>query len=114
MHRLKFRIYYDGGATYDGDPFDAPAWGALAIVQEHKEHGREIVSNKDYFVWMNSRWMGVDWIGMIDYLQQNGARKVLFGRMVPNDHFNDITKLANEDEDFPIRTAWGVYENKVE
>ena len=29
-----FRVYYDGGNTYDGDPFETPALGVLAIVQK--------------------------------------------------------------------------------
>lgn len=111
---LNFRIYYDGGMTFDGDPFDAPAFGVLVIVQKNPNHGRDLVMTKDYFVWTGTKWMAVDFIGMLDYLAQAGHKKVLFGRMVDDEYFNEIVRLANEDKDFPIRTAWGFNERRAE
>jgi hypothetical protein len=109
----EFRIYYDEDKTYDGDPFNAPVFGVLAIVQKHPAHGREIVQGGDYFVLDGDRWRSVDFIGMIDYLQYPGAKRVLIGRMVEREYFYSVAKRANEDPDFPPRTAWGNKELKL-
>ena len=109
-----FRIYYDGGTTYDGDPYDAPAFGVLVIVEKNANHGRNLVMTKDYFVYLGDRWMSVDFIGMLDYLAQPGYRKVLFGRMVDDEYWYTVVRQAEEDPDFPIRTAYGYNERKID
>jgi len=112
---MEFRIYYDGGGTYSGDPFYAPTLGVLAIVQHNRAHGRRVTSNFDYFVWKDDlrEWMGCDRMGMIDYLVQLGPKRVLIGRMVPKEYFYTVVKMANEDPDFPKRTAYYKEEVKV-
>lgn len=107
-----FRIYYADNTTYDGDPFQAPALGVLVIVEKDPDHGRRIVAGKDYFVWTGERWYTVDYIGMIDYLIIPGPKRVLIGRTVPNQQWYDTFKKADEDPDFPTRTAWGSDECK--
>lgn len=111
---IPFRIYYDGGATYDGEPQDAPALGVLVIVEADTDHGRRLVSAKDYYVWDRGRWWSVDYIGMIDYLIQPGMKKVLFGRTVESESWYAAMRRANTDPDFPERTAWGNKEEKIE
>src|SRR3990172_5918358 len=101
-----FRVYYDGGATYDGDPFWTPVFGVLVIVEQDPDHGRRLVSAKDYYVWEHKRWWAVDFVGMVDYLARPGPRRVLFGRTVPNDVWYAAMRRANEDPDFPAPTAW--------
>lgn len=115
MSNLLFKIYYDGGDTYDGDPFNAPAFGVLAIAQKNRAHGRRVTSNYDYFVWKDDlqEWMGCDIAGMFDYLNIPGAKRVLIGRMVPKEYFYSVLKQANEDPDFPERTAYYRDEVKV-
>lgn len=105
MKEIPFRIYYDGGDTYDDDPYYAPAFGVLAIVQRDKAHGHRIVVFSDYFVWRDGGWVGVDHIGMIDYLQQPGPRRVLFGRLVDKEYFYDVVRTAENDKDFPERSG---------
>jgi len=113
---IDFRVYYDGGETYSGDPYSAPAFGVLVIVQTNANHGREIVSSKDYFVWFEDRgkWLNMDFIGMLDYLAQPGHKKVLFGRLVEDEYYYTVFKRAEEDLDFPARTAWGFNEKRPE
>ena len=108
-----FRIYYDGGTTYDGDPYNAPAFGVLTITQKNNAHGRYVTSTFDYFVYKPelNEWMGCDFIGLIDYLQYPGHKKVVFGRMVEKEKFYRVVKQANEDPDFPPRT--GRYREEV-
>lgn len=105
-----FRVYYADKSTYDGDPFGAPALDALVIVESDQEHGRRIVSGGDYFVWEDGRWWAVDQIGMLSYLVRLGARRILVGRMVSNELYREIYIAANEDPDFPERTAYGAFE----
>lgn len=105
-----FKVYYANGETYAGDPFEAPAWGALLIVESDPDHGRRIVSNLDYFVWLGHRWRSVDFIGLIDYLAQPGPRKVLIGRMVDNDLWYETWRRAESDPDFLPRTGRHPYE----
>ena len=105
MSSPDYRIYYDGGNTYDGPPENAPFFGVLAIVQKDKNHGRRILSVYDYYVWTGSEWLGVDRIGLIDYLQQPGWKRFLTGRMVEREYFYSVVAKANDDPDFPVRTA---------
>ena len=105
----EYRIYYADGSTFDADPFDAPFFGVLAIVERDPDHGRRVISNGDYYVW-EGRWRNVDFIGMVDYLQMPGAKKVIAGRLVHNDEWNEIFRRARNDPDFPEQLATGVFE----
>lgn len=108
-----FRIYYDGGETYSGDPFNAPAFGVLVIVQRNETHLKRLVSGGDYFVWRDGEWYSCDYIGMVDYLQQPGPKRVLFGRMVDREYFYSIARKAEKDPDFPERIGRHKGELKV-
>ena len=120
-----YRIYYADGTTYSGDPSGAPAWGVLVIVETDPEHGRRLVTGKDYYIRdgelgrtssataFDGRWWSVDQIGMLDYLARPGWKRVLFGRTVGNEAWYEAMRRANEDPDFPARTAWGMLEEKL-
>lgn|SRR5512135_757499 len=112
---MNYRVYYADGSVYAGEPWNAPAWGVLVIVEKDPDHGRRLVSAKDYYIWDedNSRWWSVDFIGMVDYLGRPGKKRVLFGRTVPNEEWYDVMRIANEDPDFPVRTGWGSKEEHV-
>jgi hypothetical protein len=110
MYQLNWRIYYDDREPFDGDAFETPALGVLVIVEKDVEHGRRIVSGGDYYVFKEDRWFAVDFIGMVDYLIQPGPKRVLIGRMVSNERWNEVYSKAYNDEDFPVKTAYGVYE----
>ena len=111
---LKFKIYYDGGETYDGDPYYAPGTGVLVIAQEDKNHGRRLELFKDYFIWTDWGWVGVNEVGFYDYLQSPGPKKVLFGRFVETEYFYSVVKKANDDQELPERTAWYEYEDTIQ
>ncbi len=110
---IPFRVYYDGNATYAGDPYLAPAFGVLLIVEFDPDNGRHIISNGDYYVWEGFGWCAVDYMGLVDYLQRPGYRKVMFGRTVPNSVWYDTWRRADCDPDFPVRTAFGAHERVV-
>lgn len=101
-----FRIYYDGGATYAGDPYAAPAFGVLVIVETDAEHGRRIIQNADYYCWRDGQWYEADFVGLIDYLAQPGPKKVVFGRLVANEAHQAAFDLAYSDPDFAPKTGW--------
>ncbi|MHC4752905.1 MAG: hypothetical protein ACYTFW_23920 [Planctomycetota bacterium] len=50
--------------------------------------------------------------GMYDYLIEPGFKRVLFGRTVTSDQFNEIFKRASNDPDFPEKTAFANKERK--
>ncbi len=85
-----FRIYYDDGSIYEGDPFKAPGLGILCILDSHDQ--LHIDENADYYIWMwrEDGWTAVNYFGLFDYLQAPGPKKVLFGRLVNNKHFEEI------------------------
>lgn len=109
----QFRIYYHDGTTYDGDPFQAPAWGVLVIVEPNRDSGRQIVQNGDYYCWSDNHWYPMDYIGMVDYLARPGPRKVIFGRLVSYDDFYSAYIRADNDPDFPKRTNDGRLGSKI-
>ena len=104
-----FKIFYDDGSTYTGDPFNAPVFGALVVVEDDKDHGRRIVHGCDYFCWDDRgdglRWWYSDFVGMLDYLGRPGAKRVLIGRYVANSVWDAIYKRALSDTDFHPKTA---------
>lgn len=110
----KWRIYYDGGATFEGEPEKAPFFGALLVVEQDEEHGRRFVIG-DYFVYdvERGRWWGVDKDGRNDYLQRPGWKRYLVGRMLPNKEWIEVWRRAEADVDFPPRTGFGAHERKL-
>lgn len=91
-------IYYSDG-TYEGAPEGAMARDVQAIVQHHPKTGWQIEYTKDYYVWQGERvgWSGVDIFGLWDYLDQPGWKKVLFGRLINNEEYNEIITRAHAD-----------------
>lgn len=103
----KFKVYYSDGSTYEGEPFDAPPMHVALILEKDKDHGRRIVSLTDFYVWRLGRWFGTDMPGFYQYLMTPGeAKYVLFGEMMLQDDWNAINGVAQEDPDFPVRTAY--------
>lgn len=114
MENTNFKVYYSDGSTHSSqDPFTTPVPFVVAIVQIDKLHGRKVVAGDDYYVWDKTYWRGTDLIGMYQYLQEDGARRVLLGVMVDENQWQDIMRLANNDSDFPKRTAYGRDERRV-
>lgn len=105
-----FKIFYDDGATYTGDPFSAPVLGVLVIVEDDAEHGRRLISGCDYFCWDDRgggwRWWEADFVGLIDYLIRPGVKRVLIGRLVPSEVFSRVYHTALTCSDFHPKTAF--------
>lgn len=109
MVMRKWRIYYaDGRTNFDdanGTPYDAPARGVICVVYPHPDQGRYILHRKDYYWWSGDEWNGGDIFGLWDYLIEPGPKTVKFGRTVADNRYRAIYNLANEDPDFPLRSA---------
>lgn len=103
----KWKIFYGDGATFssdDGDIKDAPATNVQIIVQAHDDTGRYHQSGRDYYVHWEGEWLGVDIFGLFDFLMESGVVK--FGRTVRSERFLEVYRRAEEDEDFPRRSAF--------
>lgn len=105
-----YKVYYADGSTYTGDPFCAPVLGVLVIVEDDILHGRRIIQNADYYC-LEDRGDGVQWwesdfVGLVDYLITPGAKRILIGRLVPNEIHSQILELALNDPDFKSKTGY--------
>lgn len=119
--RLDWRIYYDGADPVDSGqvgPDGVPVFGVLVIVCRDSDHGRRLVATKDFYVWVEwgdeYSWLGVDQYGLLDYLAQPGWKKILIGRMVHPDRFNEAMRRADQDPDFPSRSGFHPHEPQLE
>lgn len=105
-----YKVYYADGTTYTGDPYYAPVLGVLVIVEEDQLHGRRIIQNADYYCWENRgegfQWWESDFVGLVDYLISPGPKRVLIGRLVPNNVQDEVLVRACNDPDFPPKTAY--------
>lgn len=110
---MKWKIYYSDNTTFcdeDGSPFDAPSRKVQIIAQEHKDVGKFLLGKNDYY-WWDSGWSGGDIFGLFDYLLDSGPKKVIFGRTVDSDLYNDIGKTALSDTYLPFKTGKIIGEN---
>jgi len=83
---LSWRIYYSDGTTFsaaDGDPYEAPGWGAVIIPQ------------------YGGGWWGHDLAGLFDCLAQPGPNIVVHGRTVSASMWREMLSTADHDVDFP-------------
>jgi len=79
---VKWRIYYENGTTFsdlDGDFFDAPTYGVLAIACDDGE------------------WINGDITGLLQYLQKLGIVKI--GIHSDNSVYNQVLHKARHDKD---------------
>lgn len=110
---ITFRIYYKGGMTYEGAPENAPIFDVLVIVEKDANHGKRLVTHGDYFCWEDNRWRPYDYPGLIQYLKNPGWKRVLLGVMADEKEWTETYKRALNDANFPVKTAYDMYEVKV-
>ncbi len=95
-----YRIYYGDGSTYAGLPETAPVFGVQAIVQQDKDVGWIISAERDFYVWRDERWWGVDVFGLVQYLHAPGWKRVLLGELITIDRWREINAHALQDREF--------------
>lgn len=109
-----FKIYYDDGSTFEGDPAIAPTRGVQVIVMRDRDHVWKTVAGSHYYVWANRgdgyEWFGVDQAGFYDYLFNPGWKMILLGRTISNDRFAEIFRNATEERG--IKTGFNVGERQ--
>ena len=115
---MKWKIFYEDGTTFtdqDGTPFEAPTSGVLVVICENDEVGRVLVYGQSYYFWWqeHGQWWAGNIIGMFDYLNRPGAKKVLFGREVPGKDWNKAIDEAEKDPYLPPKTAIHPMEKKM-
>ena len=123
---MKWKLYYSDGATFgsaEGSWQDAPIWGVQFLLTEDRQHGRYVDFGHDFYVWWpgSEKPWGVDLIGLLDYLRATNDEQahlrlceidfdelwgVKYGRLIGRAEFEAMHTLANNDPDFPARTAY--------
>lgn len=96
----KFRIYYDDGSTYEGDPYLAPPPGVIIIAIEAPDERRGFIltKGKDSYYYRDGRWYGCDEGGFWDYMMIHiGPKAVVFGRTIRDDKYWKIIEKASKE-----------------
>ena len=111
---IDFRVYYSDGSTYEGAVESTPIFEVLMIVERDADHGRRLVSNGDYYIYDDGKWLAVDFVGMLQYMARPSMEKrFLVGVMVHSEKWNNVVRRARSDPDFPTQTALSAYETRV-
>lgn len=104
---MLWKIYYTGEETFssdNGEPWEAPRLGVLAIVSLEPDNGRQILARKDFY-WWEGEWFGGDNFGLWDHLVRSSKQCALMGRFVPNAEYNAAIQRAINDTSFPPKSA---------
>lgn len=94
---ITWRIYYGDKSTFSGgEPTVAPALNVQVILQYDPVAGWYLQSGADYYVYRDddNLWQGVDNMGLWDYLQTDGWKRVLFGRTIRSEDYAAIFQAA--------------------
>ena len=103
MSKIKWRIYYGDGTTFDenqGTPEQAPPLNVQVIVVDDADVGRQLLHLWDWFYWDGEQWCGADIHGLLDQILHNQVTAVKQGRTLPQREFDDIKNRAIADTDF--------------
>lgn len=93
MSKHAVAYYQDGTASAEEGLVGEDSRGVQAIVQDHPQCGREIVTGGDYFIRRDGRWYAVDINGLFDYLLDRPD--VAFGRMISGDEYSKVMVAVN-------------------
>ncbi len=111
---MKWRVYYADGEALDGEGApDIPlgrCFQVQIIVQEDRDHGRQLVHFADYYLWRLDlgRWIGVQGDLSAMMALTTDAKQiscVLWGSMMAPYDWAKIQQKANSDPGFPEKTA---------
>jgi hypothetical protein len=68
------------------------------------------MSGKDFYVFHNGEWLGLDLFGVIDHFMHRGLLKS--GRTITNDEFRSLMTQAIADREMPRKSAkWDATEH---
>ena len=101
---FRWRLYYEDGSTFsdtDGEPWESPAWGCVALAQSALDGSDKIMVNADYCFWRVDlqRWTQCGTDGLDDHICHEAhligcVRKT---RWVPTLDFREVWKRARRD-----------------
>lgn len=100
-----WKVYYGDGSTFSGPVHLTPTRDVQVVVQSDPDHGWRATSNRDYYIWRDDHWEGVDIFGLYDYLVDPGWKRVLFGRTLLRSEYNAIWQQMMADPDMPPKTG---------
>ena len=106
--KVDWKIFYGDESTFDssqGDPDDAPPWDIQVIAEINNDIGRKLHSQADYYLFINGKWVGIDSIGLIDYLA-NVLGIVKVGRQIDRQKFREVLDRARNDPGLPKKSGW--------
>jgi len=87
--------YYQDGIKLSAEEglVGEPSRGVQAIVQDHPQVGREIITGGDYFIRKGDRWIAVDINGLFDFFMDHPD--VAFGRMISGEEYSKVMAIVN-------------------
>ena len=98
---MTWRIWYEGGGTYDaaqGPPETSPAWGAVVIGQRTTAYKSALFSGVPWFVYRTDYgfWVELDDTGLLDTLVHHApaVQAVRAGRYIRSPEFWACVKAA--------------------
>ena len=103
-------IYYGDGSIFtdeDGSPFDAPRTNVQIIVEKHPRLGWELFSQSEYFYYEPETrgFYHADIFTVFSVLIRSKAPLILFGQMISDEKFEEITLKMLDDLPSP-KTSW--------
>jgi hypothetical protein len=102
-------IWYDDGSSFssdDGEPAAAPRDGVQVVTCADIGSGRLIWHGSDFYCWQDDEWVPRSLLGLMDYLREPGAAKiVLQARAIAYRRFTEVYLMAVADERLPAKTG---------
>jgi hypothetical protein len=70
---MKWKIYYGDGSTHTNeDPLPIPPCDVQVILQDAPDVRKELVTNGDYYLWRDGRWIALNFGGLLEELLSEG------------------------------------------
>ena len=101
----QWKIWYHDRSTYslaDGPLSGVPLYGVICITQKVIDPTDDIekhvrIDGPDFYHWMDSEWVGIDFDGIIDrLLNRMPIEHLITGRWIPRRAYLEILKDADE------------------
>lgn len=105
------RIYYGDGSVYDGplenieQVVDVQCIAAPDLRNSPYETGRLVMHSFDFYIYSEGQWIGINGlVDFVDHILYRPIVKVLKGRMIPNQMFEDILARATKEKGLPRKS----------
>ncbi len=119
-----WKIYYADETVVSSEDCaweEAPSRGVLAVTSPSGETGQRTAHGRNFYACLNDEPYGMDWPGLWDWLIEQDhpeahkplrdvdldaiAGPVKFGRYATRQTFSEVLQRAQNDPDFPHRSA---------